>query len=77
MSALAVVLVLMVIVAVPGATPLMKTLFFDPKLQVGLSFTPLGAVVMAHVRFTWPLKPPAGVTVIVELPVAPRLAIET
>ena len=66
-----------VIVAVAGAAPLMKTLFVDPKVQVGLSFTPLGAVVIAHFRFTWPLKLPAGVTVIVELPFAPRFAMET
>jgi len=69
--------VLTVIVAVIGAAPLTKTLFVDPKVQVGLSLTPLGAVVIAHFRFTWPVKPPAGVTVIVELPFAPRLAIET
>jgi len=68
---------LIVSVAVAGAVPLMKTLFADPKAQVGLSFTPLGAVVIAHFRFTCPVKPPAGVTVIVELPVPPRLAIET
>jgi len=66
-----------VIVAVAEAVPLMKTLFVDPKVQVGLSFTPLGAVVIAHFRFTWPVKPPAGVTVMVELPFVPRLAIET
>jgi hypothetical protein len=72
-----VALVLTVIVAVAGAVPLMKTLFVDPKVQAGLSFTPLGAVVIAHFRFTWPLKLPAGVTVMVELPLAPRLAIET
>jgi hypothetical protein len=68
---------LTVIVAVTGAVPLMKTLFVDPKEQVGLSFVPLGAVVIAHFRFTWPLKLPAGVTVMVELPLEPRLAMET
>jgi len=72
-----VVLVLTVIVTVAGVVPLMKTLFVDPNEQVGLSFTPLGAVVIAHFRFTCPVKPPAGVTVIVELPFAPRLAMET
>lgn len=68
---------LTVIVAVAGAAPPMNTLFVVPKVQVGLSFTPLGADVIAHFRFTWPVKPPAGVTVMVELPFAPRLAIET
>ena len=70
-------LVLTVMVAVPGVVPLMKTLLFDAKVQVGLSLTPLGAMVIAHLRFTWPLKPPAGVTVMVELPLEPRAAIET
>jgi hypothetical protein len=69
--------VLIIIVAVTGAVPPMKTLFMDPKEQVGLSFTPVGAVVIAHFRFTWPLKLPAGVTVMVELPDEPRVAMET
>jgi len=68
---------LTVIVAVARAVPLMKTLLVDPKEQVGLSFAPLGADVIAHRRFTWPVKPPAGVTVIVELPFAPRFEMET
>ena len=55
----------------------MNTLLAVPNVQVGSSFTPLGADVIAHFRFTWPVKPPAGVTVMVELPFPPRLAMET
>ena len=70
------VLVVTVIVAVTGVDPL-TTMLLEPKEQVGSSFAPLGADAIAHFRFTWPVKPPAGVMVMVELPPAPRLAMAT
>jgi len=64
-------------VVVTGLEPVTTTLLFEPKEQVGLSFAPEGEVASAHCRFTCPVNPPAGVTVMVELPDAPRLAMLT
>ena len=67
----------MVIVAVTGFAPAMKTLLPELKEQTGLPIVPVGADAIAQVRFTCPVKPPAGFMVMVELPAPPRLAIET
>lgn len=65
---------LIVIVAV-AAAPLIVT--DDGTLQVGRSIAPAGLDVRLHFRFTAPRKPPAGVTVMVDvLPVvAPALSV--
>jgi hypothetical protein len=56
---------------VPGDPPVMLTGDVMPKLNVGGSEAPAGLVVRAAVKVTPPVKPPLGVTVIVEvLPVA-------
>jgi hypothetical protein len=62
-------------VAMPAAALVMLTGLVEPKLSVGRSWTPAGLEVTAAVRATLPVKPPPGVTVIVEaLPmVAPGL----
>jgi len=39
--------------------------------QVGMSIAPAGLAVTAHVSATVPVNPPLGVTVIVEVPLAP------
>ena len=54
-------------VAVPAVAPVMLTGLVEPKLRVGVSCAPLGLEVMAAVRATLPVKPPLGVTVIVEV----------
>jgi hypothetical protein len=69
--------VVTVIVPVTGVAPVTRMLLVVPNEHVGSSFVPAGAEAIAHCRFTWPVNPPAGVTVIVELPLAPRLAIVT
>jgi hypothetical protein len=65
----------MVRVAVPGESPVISTGLVEPKLSVGRSWAPAGLEVTAAVSVTPPMKPPIGVTVIVEvLPVvAPGL----
>lgn len=73
----AVVLVATFIVAVTGVDAVTTTLLLEPKEHVGSTLTPLGAEAMAHFRFTCPVKPPAGVRVMVEVPVDPRLATVT
>ena len=45
----------------------MLTGVVEPKLRVGRSCAPLGLEVTAAVRATLPVKPPEGVTVIVEV----------
>ena len=45
--------------------------------HVGAAVAPLGPAVTEHVSVTVPVNPPAGVSVIVEAPVAPGLAMLT
>jgi hypothetical protein len=56
----------MVSVAVPALVPDMFKVLVEPKLSVGGSTAPLGLEVTAAVNVTLPVKPLAGVTVIVE-----------
>ena len=68
----------MVRVAVPALVPLMLTGVVEPKLKVGRSWAPAGLEVTRAVRVTLPVKPPAGVKVMVEVfPVAAPGATET
>jgi hypothetical protein len=53
-------------VAVSAVAPVMFTVLAEPKLNVGGSTAPIGPEVTAAVRATLPVKPPAGVTVMVE-----------
>jgi hypothetical protein len=57
----------MVRVAVPAVTPVMLTGLVDPKLKVGVYSAPAGLEVTEAVSVTLPVKPPAGVMVIVEV----------
>jgi hypothetical protein len=57
----------MVRVALPAAVPVMLTGLVEPKLRVGGFCAPLGLEVTAAVRATLPVKPPLGVTVMVEV----------
>jgi hypothetical protein len=57
----------MVKVAVPAEAPAMFAGLVDPKLKVGASWAPAGLEVMAAVSATLPVKPPLGVTVMVEV----------
>src|ERR1700692_524100 len=67
----------MVRLAVP-AVPVILTGLVEPKLNMGRSLAPVGMDVIAAVRATLPIKPPLGVTVIVEvLPVVAPGATET
>ena len=54
-------------VAVPAVAPVMSTGLVEPKLRVGGSTAPLGLEVTAAVNVTSPVKPLAGVTVMVEV----------
>jgi hypothetical protein len=65
----------MVSVAVPAVVPAMLTGLVVPKLKVGASIAPFGLDVMDAVSVTLPVKPPPGVTEIVE--VFPVVAPET
>jgi hypothetical protein len=67
----------MVTVAVTGAEVETTALVPAAKVQVGVSLTPLGAEARAQLRLTCPVNPPAGVTVMVEVPLSPMPAIET
>lgn len=69
----------MVSVAVLAAVPLMLTGVVVPKLKVGKYSAPDGLFVIAAVSATFPVKPPLGVMVIVDvLPlVAPGAEIVT
>ena len=59
-------------VPVPAVVPVMLTGDVVPKLNVGRSEAAAGLVVRAAVNATLPVKPPLGVTVIVEmLPLVP------
>ena len=65
-------MVVMVRVAVPGAVPAMLTGLVAPKLKVGGYCAPAGLDVTEAVRATLPVKPPAGVMVMVEaFPIIP------
>jgi hypothetical protein len=57
----------MVSVAVPAAVPVIETGVVEPKENVGRSCAPLGLAVKDAVNATLPVKPPLGVTVIVEV----------
>ena len=57
----------MVRMAVPGLVPLMLTGVFEPKRKVGRSWAPAGLEVTVAVSPTLPVKPPAGVKVMVEV----------
>jgi hypothetical protein len=59
--------VAMVKVPVAAALPEIVRGLVELKLKVGGAVTPLGLVVRAAVRVTLPVKPPVGVTVIVEV----------
>jgi hypothetical protein len=70
--------VAMVKVPVAAALPEIVRRLVELKLKVGGVVTPLGPLVRAAVRVTLPVKPPVGVTVIVEvLPVAAPAAMLT
>jgi hypothetical protein len=56
----------MVNVAVPALVPLMLTGVVEPKLKVGRSWAPAGLEVTVAVSATLPVKPPAGVSVMVD-----------
>jgi hypothetical protein len=65
-------------VPAPAALPVMLRGLVEWKLKVGGTGAPLGLVVRAAVRVTLPVKPPVGVTVIVEvLPVVAPAAMLT
>jgi hypothetical protein len=57
----------MVRVAVAALLPVMVTGLVEPKLKVGGSMAPAGLEVMAAVSATLPVKPPTGITVMVEV----------
>lgn len=65
--ALVAAVVEMVSVANPADVPVMVTGLVEPKLNVGWSCAPAGLDVTEAVSATLPVKPPVGVTVIVEL----------
>ena len=66
-AALVAAVVVIVSVAVPAEVPVMLTGLVGPKLKVGGYWAPAGLEVMAAVSATLPVKPPLGVTVIVEV----------
>jgi hypothetical protein len=74
-AALDAAVVLMVSVAVTGAVPEIDAA--GDTEQVGISTVPAGLPVTAQVRATVPMKPPLGVMVIAEVPVAPGDAMLT
>jgi hypothetical protein len=57
----------MVSVAVPAVEPVMSTGLVEPKLNVGGASAPAGLEVTAAVSATLLVKPPDGVTVMVEV----------
>ena len=56
----------MVRVAAPGLVPVMFAGLVEPKLNVGKCWAPVGVEVTAAVRATLPVKPPDGVTEMVD-----------
>jgi hypothetical protein len=69
--------VVMLIVAETGEEPAINALGAEPNEHDASWLAPAGELVSAHFRFTCPVKLPKGVTVIVELPEPPRLAMVT
>ena len=70
--------VAIVSVAVPVLLLVMLTGLVDPKLRVGGSMVPAGLEASTAVMVTLPVKPPAGVSVMVEaLPVVAPGVTET
>lgn len=65
--ALVAAVVEMVRVAVPALAPVMLAGLVVPKLKVGRFWAPSGLAVMRAVSATLPVKPPAGVTVTVDV----------
>jgi len=63
----ALAVVAIVSVAVPAATPVMLTGVVAPNVKVGASTALFGLEVNAAVSATLPVKPPAGVMVMVEV----------
>jgi hypothetical protein len=61
-------------VAVEAAMPDMLAVVLG---HVGAAVAPLGPAVTEHVSVTEPVKPPAGVSVMVDAPAAPGLPIVT
>lgn len=59
--------VVMVRLAVPAVAPAMLTGVVEPKLKVGGFTAPAGPEVTAAVSATLPVKPPDGVTVMMEM----------
>jgi hypothetical protein len=57
----------MVIIAVPALVPVILTGLAEPKLKVGGYWALVGLEVTAAVSAMLPVKPPLGVTVIVEM----------
>ena len=51
----------------PAPVPVMLTGLVEPKLSVGEYCVPVGLDVMVAVNATLPVKPPPGVTVIVDV----------
>jgi hypothetical protein len=66
-AALVAAVVVIVSVAVPAEVPVILTGLVEPKLKVGGYWAPVGLEVTAAVSTTLPVKPPAGVTVMVEV----------
>jgi hypothetical protein len=68
----------MVSVAVTAEAPVIVTGLVEPKLSAGRSWAPLGLDVTVAPSATLPVKPPAGVTVMVDVfPVVAPFAIVT
>jgi hypothetical protein len=65
--ALVAAVVEMVRIAVPALVPVILTGLVEPKLKVGGYWALVGLEVTAAVSTTLPVKPPLGVTVIVEM----------
>lgn len=59
--------VVIVRVAVPAVVPVMVTGVVGPKLKVGGYWAPVGLDVTVAVSATLPMKPPVGVTVMVDV----------
>jgi hypothetical protein len=77
-AALVAAVVEMVRMAVTGWAPMIFTGLVEPKLNIGRSWAPAGLDVIPAVNTTFPVKPPLGVTVIVEvLPVVAPGATDT
>ena len=57
----------MMSVAVPFAAPVMETGAVAANVNVGRSCAPVGLLVRAAVKATFPVKPPLGVTVTVAM----------